>query len=53
MTALMQAETGSDRPVLLRYHTKAGHSPGMPARHQVEQIAEVLAFVAWQLGMEG
>ena len=28
MTALLQASTGSGRPVLLHYDTKAGHSAG-------------------------
>ena len=33
MAAMMQAATGSDKPVIIRYHTKAGHSgaAGQPA----------------------
>jgi prolyl oligopeptidase len=32
MAALVQASTASDRPVLLHYDTKAGHSTGLPVR---------------------
>src|SRR6202041_2881465 len=30
MAALMQASTGSNRPILLKYDTKSGHSGGKP-----------------------
>jgi len=30
MAALMQASTGSDKPVMIRYHTTAGHAGGQP-----------------------
>jgi len=49
MTALMQASTGSDEPVLLRYHTTAGHSGGQPVSEQIENLAETLSFLLWQL----
>jgi prolyl oligopeptidase len=52
MTALMQASTGSDRPVLLHYDVKGGHSQGLPITRQVENRADELAFLVWQLGME-
>jgi prolyl oligopeptidase len=45
MAALMQASTGSDRPVLLRYDTKAGHSAGLPVSKQVEEGTDVLSFL--------
>lgn len=51
MTALLQAATASDRPVLLRYDTEAGHSGGLPVDKQIEDITERLTFVMWQLGM--
>lgn len=50
MAALMQAATGSDRPVLLRYDTKAGHSAGLPVSKQVEEWTDVLSFVLAQVG---
>lgn len=49
MTALVQASTGSDRPVMLRYHTKAGHSGGQPVSQQIEDLTETLSFLLWQL----
>ncbi len=53
MTALMQASTGSDRPVLLHYDTKLGHSgSGKPVSKQIEDTTDTLMFLAWQLGME-
>ncbi|HOQ45613.1 MAG TPA: prolyl oligopeptidase family serine peptidase [Bryobacteraceae bacterium] len=51
MTALLQASTGSDRPILLRYDTKAGHSRGMPIGKRIEDLTEELAFLYWQLGV--
>jgi prolyl oligopeptidase len=52
MTALVQAATGSDRPVLLRYDTKAGHSVGLPVSKQVEERTDILSFVMSELGMQ-
>lgn len=51
MTALLQAATGSDRPVLLRYDTKAGHSGGLPVSKQIEDMTDTMAFLFWQLGV--
>jgi len=45
MTALMQAETGSDRPILLHYETKAGHSSGVSITQLVNDTADELAFL--------
>jgi prolyl oligopeptidase len=51
MAALMQASTGSDNPVLIRYHTSSGHSGGEPLAEQVKNEAEVLAFLFYELGV--
>ncbi|RMH23629.1 MAG: S9 family peptidase [Acidobacteria bacterium] len=53
MAALMQASTGSGKPVLLRYHTKAGHSGGVPRSEQIENSVESYSFLLWQLGEIG
>jgi prolyl oligopeptidase len=50
MAALMQASTSSERPILLRYDTKAGHSAGLPVSKQVEESADVLSFLLSELG---
>jgi len=52
MAALLQAATGSDRPILLQYDTKAGHSGGKPLSKIIEDLAEEYAFLYWQLGMK-
>jgi len=49
MTAMMQANNGSSNPVLLRYHVASGHSGGEPLKEQVNNQAESLAFLMWQL----
>jgi prolyl oligopeptidase len=52
MAALLQASTASDRPVLLHYDVKAGHSGGLPITRSIQNQADELAFLAWQLGMK-
>jgi prolyl oligopeptidase len=51
MAALMQASTGSDNPIMLKYDTKSGHSGGTPVSKQVEDDTDRFAFLMWQLGM--
>ena len=53
MTALVQAATGSDRPVLLKYDTKSGHSGGTPVSKQIEDGTDTFSFLMWQLGVLG
>ncbi len=45
MTALMQANTGGDRPILLHYQLKAGHSAGVSMTQLVNDTADELAFL--------
>jgi prolyl oligopeptidase len=45
MTALMQAETGSNRPILLHYELKAGHSAGVSITQLISDTADELAFL--------
>ena len=49
MAARLQAATASDRPILLRYDTKAGHSGGLPLSKQIEDLTDELSFLLWQL----
>jgi prolyl oligopeptidase len=51
MAAMMQASTGSDKPVLLHYDTKAGHSSGLPVDRQAENLADEIAFLTLALGL--
>jgi prolyl oligopeptidase len=51
MTARLQAATSSGRPVILRYHPKAGHaaSYGMPVSRTIEDMAMELAFLLGEI----
>jgi len=51
MTALLQADNASDKPILLHYDTDAGHSGGAPVSKQIENTTRELSFLMWQLGM--
>lgn len=51
MTALLQASTGSDRPILLRYELKAGHSAGRSVTASIGDLTDELTFLFWQLGV--
>ena len=44
MTAEMQAATGSDRPVLLHYSLKGGHSSGVSVTQQIQDNTDILSF---------
>ncbi|MBN1504682.1 MAG: S9 family peptidase [Candidatus Eisenbacteria bacterium] len=52
MAALLQAESGSQEPVLLLYDTKLGHSGGRPISKLIEDVADEMSFACWQLGVE-
>lgn len=52
MTALMQSATASEKPVLLLYDTKTGHSGGRPVSKQIEDVTDEMSFLLWQLGMK-
>jgi prolyl oligopeptidase len=52
MAARLQAATASDRPILLRTESAAGHGVGTALSTRVEQEADVYAFLTAQLGMQ-
>jgi prolyl oligopeptidase len=49
MCTLLQDATGSDRPVFLHYDTKSGHAGGKPISKTIEDLADEMAFLFWQL----
>jgi prolyl oligopeptidase len=53
MAARLQAATGSERPILLLYDTKSGHSGGRPVNKQIEEGTDTVSFLLWQLGVGG
>jgi prolyl oligopeptidase len=52
MAALLQASTGSDRPILLRTETRAGHGVGKPLSKQIDEATDLWTYLLWQLGLE-
>src|SRR5262245_38514375 len=52
MTARLQSATSSGRPIVLRYDTRAGHAGGRSMTKVIDDTAEEMAFLFWQLGME-
>ena len=51
MTALLQASTSGERPVILHYDTKLGHAGGKPISKQIDDSADELLFLMAQLGV--
>ena len=51
MAAELQADNGSDHPILLLYDTKSGHSGGRPVSKIIEENTDILSFLFWQLGV--
>jgi prolyl oligopeptidase len=52
MAARLQAATGSDRPILLRLETKAGHGAGKPLGKVIAQTVDEWSFLMSQLGVD-
>ena len=54
MTALLQAATSApvaERPIVIKYDTEAGHSGGLPITKTIEDTADRLHWMMWQVGM--
>jgi prolyl oligopeptidase len=51
MTARLQAATATDRPVLLRLETEAGHGAGKPVSKLVDELTDSWTFVFKELGL--
>jgi prolyl oligopeptidase len=49
MTAILQSATSSGKPVLLLYDSKSGHSGTLSTAAEIEQTANELEFLDWQL----
>jgi prolyl oligopeptidase len=52
MAARLQAASGSDRPVLLRVDSEAGHGAGKPRNKILDERTDVWSFIFWQLGLQ-
>ncbi|WP_257309264.1 prolyl oligopeptidase family serine peptidase [Geothrix fuzhouensis] len=51
-TATLQAAQAGPAPILTRIETSAGHGAGKPTAKQIEERADVLAFLVKNLGMK-
>jgi prolyl oligopeptidase len=51
--ARLMAASSSGKPVLLRLDYDAGHGVGSTKQQQLEQRADIYAFLLWQMGMPG
>jgi prolyl oligopeptidase len=51
ISALQAAETG-DAPKLIRIETRAGHGSGKPTDKQIEEYADMYAFIAHHTGLK-
>ena len=49
MTAMLQNATSSEKPVLVLYDSKSGHSGVLSADAEIEQTANEIEFLDWQL----
>ena len=49
MAALVQSANSSEKPILLHYDTEGGHSAGLPVAKQIEDSADMLAFLVSQV----
>ena len=50
MTALMQADSTSGRPILLHYGVNAGHSAGVGVQQQIQDYTDMLTFLWTETG---
>ena len=51
--ARLMAATASGKPVLLRLDFDAGHGIGSTKKQQLEERADMFAFLLWQMGVAG
>ena len=50
--ARLQEATGGGAPILIRVETKAGHGEGKPVSKQIDEQADVCAFLYRVLGKD-
>jgi prolyl oligopeptidase len=52
MAARLQAATSTDRPILLRLESRAGHGAGKPLSKVMDELSDSWTFVFFELGVE-
>jgi prolyl oligopeptidase len=51
MAARLQAATGSDNPILLRYDTSGGHTASGSVDKTIDELVDEIAFAAVRTGL--
>jgi prolyl oligopeptidase len=51
MTAILQARSVSDAPILMEYRKLRGHLAGLPLNERIEALTDRVAFICEQLGI--
>jgi prolyl oligopeptidase len=51
LAAALQAGQGGEAPILLRVETKAGHGAGKPTTKQIDEQADLYAFLFLVFGL--
>jgi prolyl oligopeptidase len=49
MAARMQTASSSERPILLRVESRAGHGAGKPLSKTIDEQTDIWSFLSWQL----
>ena len=52
MAARLQAASASERPILLRVESKAGHGAGKPLSKTIDEQSDIWSFLFWQLEVQ-
>jgi prolyl oligopeptidase len=52
MAARLQAATSTDRPILLRLESRAGHGAGKPLSKVMDELSDSWTFVFSELGVQ-
>jgi len=50
MTALLQTDSSSGRPVLLHYSVSGGHSAGVGVEQKIQDVTDQLTFLWAETG---
>lgn len=50
--ATLQEHQQGDNPVLIRIETSAGHGAGKPTSKSIEEAADILSFMLWNMKMQ-
>jgi len=50
--ATLQENQQGDNPALIRIETSAGHGAGKPTSKSIEEAADIISFMLWNMQMQ-